>query len=93
MTTSVPNTPQELMDLNEKKVWKPEEIWELVCELDPGDLQVFGHNVMNRLHQFHRLHVKELVKDETTDPQTLLPWVKDLTIYSGVMDQLDKISD
>ena len=93
MTTSFDdiNTVSDLVESN--KVWSPEEIWELVCELDPGDLQVFTHNCVNRLHSFHRIHVKELMKDETTDPKTLLPWVKDLTIYSGVLDQLGKVSD
>ena len=85
------NTVSDLVEQN--KTWTPEEIWEKVIDLDPGDLQVFCHNVVNRLHLFHKLHVKELLKDETVDPKNLQMWVKDLTIYSSVLDQLNKISD
>ena len=93
MTTSFDNINSVNDLIEQNKTWTPEEIWEKVCDLDPGDLQTFTHNCVNRLHSFHRLHVKELMKDETTDSKTLYPWVKDLTIYSGILDQLDKISD
>ena len=91
MTTSVPNTPSELLQQNRETT--PEEIWERVTDLSPSDLQVFGWNVMNRLREFHQSVVKEMITDEDTDPETLIYWVKDLTIYSSVCDQLKKVSD
>ena len=92
MTTSVPNTPSELVKQNTQVT--PEEIWDRVKDLSPSDLQTFTWNCVNSLQKFHTYMVKDMIENPEEYPDSDLNlWVKDLTIYTMVLDQLNKITD
>ena len=90
MTTSVPNTPNELVRQNQETT--PEEIWERVCELKPTDLQVFTQNCLRRMKQFHELVLEEKLNNGDED-DTLPLWVKDTTILTLVCDNFNRLCD
>ena len=90
MTTSVPNTPNELLKQNQKTT--PEEIWERVTDLQPSDLQVFTWNCLSRMREFHQFVVEQKIENGDED-DTLNLWVKDLTILSLVCDNYQRLCD
>ena len=92
MTTSVPNTPNELVQQN--NVCSPEDIWERVKDLKPSELHIFTWNCLSRMKQYHEFVVEhKLNSEDESERDNIVIWTKDLTILSMILDNFGQLTD
>ena len=95
ITTSTPNTPDsnipdtvnELLQQNSQPI-PPEELWEKVKELNPGDQQVFSYNIVDYLRRFHEFVIEDM---DCNDP-SYSTWIQDLERLKMCSILLDSLS-
>ncbi len=95
ITTSTPSTPDsnipdtvnELLQQNSLPI-PPEELFEKVKDLNPGDQQVFSWNIVNQLVRFHEFVIEDL---DCNDP-SYSTWIQDLEKLRMCSLLLDSLS-
>ena len=90
--TTTPNSPQELINLNNKKddVTK-EQILDLMEKLTPVKSILVTRLLLSRLSDFHWEIVDLINNDESEQP--LQPWVHDATVISNCLQQFENLTD
>ncbi len=90
--TTTPNSPQELIQMNQQKdeVTK-EQILDLMEKLTPVQTIHVTRLMLSRLSDFHWDIVEGINSGEIE--QQLQPWVHDATICSNVLQQFENITD
>ncbi len=71
--SNIPNTVKELLEQNSLPI-PPEELFEKVKDLNPGDQQVFSWNIVSQLVRFHEF----VIEDLDCDDPSYTTWVGDL---------------
>ena len=85
--SNIPDTVNELLEQNSQPI-PPEELFEKVKELNPGDQQVFSWNIVNQLVRFHQFVIEDL---DCNDP-SYTTWVSDLERLKMCSLLLDSLS-
>ena len=68
MTTSTPNTPNELVELNQKEEWTPEKIRDIIVdELDYTDEDNLIYHLLQRQLDFHQFLLEKSLKEKDTN--------------------------
>ena len=85
MTTSTPNTPQELLSLNTPELTPLEQVEKYCCELNYSQTLLVVKWLVNNLLSFHKEKVDTLQQEG--DTTQLTNWVIDST-HLWTCDQL-----
>ena len=84
MTTSVPNTPSELVRQNQEPL-SPETVWNEYHKLSVREKEVFIWNCVNQMRNFHFFVVDEMMGDETKTKEDVMCWVQDGTKWNELL--------
>ncbi len=90
MTTSTPNSPQELVNLNTPELTPLQQVEKYCGELDYSDTLLVVRWLVNNMLQFHKEKVETLQQEGDTNQLT--NWVIDST-HLWTVDQLLKKVD
>ena len=91
MTTSTPNTPQELLSLNTPELTPMEQVEKACGELDYSQTLQVVRWLVNNMLNFHTDRVNTMKEDTDTNPNTLTNWVIDSTHLWTVEQLLKKV--
>ena len=89
MTTSTPNTPQELVNLNTPELTPLEQVEKACGELDYSDTLLVVKWLVNNMLNFHKEKVQELT--EKGECGYLTNWVIDSTHLWTIGQLLSKV--
>ena len=91
LTTSTPNTPNELVELNQKEEWTPEKIRDIIMdELDYTQEDNLIYHLLQRQLNFHEFLLKKCLseKDNNLNPISLVEQVTKLQVICELYKQV-----